>query len=183
MELSYPSLEGINLAGTYSGPFILLKFLDKEYNGVVPKYPCGHKTNKVSIIRPPKVLIAHLRKRGVLADVGVTTDVVVFDRDRILMRVVGHRERSLCPQCFFAKILQNLDPVCPYCRKRIHDNDKVFLARYSDLGISQKKVTKALKVKHDGLSWALCCCAGKKSMPDIAKMYFWRSAERKLVSA
>lgn len=180
MEFSYPSLEGINLASTYSGPFILLRYLDSRYKGSVPRYPCGHKTNKLSIIRPPKVLLGVLRKRGFLADVGVTADVVVFDRDKVLIRVRGHRERTLCPQCFFTKLLQSLDPICPYCRKRIHDNDKVFLARYSDLGIAQKRLVKALKVKHDGLSWVLCCCKGKKKIPNSQVYYSWQADLRRL---
>jgi hypothetical protein len=182
MELSHPSLKGINTP-KYTGPFTLLSFLDVYYQGGAFKYSCGHKAARNSIFRPPKVLQKALDNRGLLATLINYDDVVLFDPERMKGRVSGHREKKLCPHCFFEKLLNQLDPTCPFCRKRMHHKDSVWLVRHSVLNLRQRRLIKPLKVKHEDVTWAVCCCSTAEVSDVFQEDFTWDSKSRSIVTA
>jgi len=183
MELSFPALEGLNSPGKYSGPLGILSFLDVSKNGFLTKYPCGHRAARCLVIRPSKVLFKALQRRGLLGCVGNFDDVVIFDLDRIKGRVLGHREMDLCPICFYSKLLSELAPTCPFCGKMIGDGSRVWLVRYSVLNQRQRSRIKSLKVKHDSISWAMCCCASVEGKDVHLKGFVWDERTRSLENA
>ncbi len=179
MEFSYPSLEGLNTPAKYSGPLEVLSYLDVTQNGYLTRYPCGHKAARCTVIRPPKTLYKALARRGLLGAVGVFEDVVVFDLNRMQM-VAGHRERQLCPRCFFGHLLGKLDPTCPICGMRIRHGSKVWLMRYSSLAWAEKRKVKSLKVKHDSIIWAMICCETGSRDACLRQVYVWDGRSRSL---
>lgn len=179
MELSYPSLEGLNTPAKYSGPLRVLSYLDVTQKGYLTRYPCGHKAARCTVIRPPKTLYKALARRDLLATVGVFENVVVFDLNR-MQRVAGHRERELCPRCFFSRLFAELDPTCPICGMRIRHGSKVWLMRYSSFALAEKCKVKSLKVKHDSIIWAMVCCEAGNVDTRLKQVYVWDGRSRSL---
>ncbi|MFZ6015003.1 MAG: hypothetical protein ACOYUZ_01465 [Patescibacteria group bacterium] len=177
MEISFPVLDKIN-AKDYGGPIKLLSFLDTSATDALianypSKYPCGHRDPKKMVFRPPKVLMPWLRAGGLLADLTVFKNVVVFDLQVSELFLAGHRERKLCPQCFFKKALDELAPTCPICRQRLHNGQRVQLVKYEILNIAQKKTIKHLRVNGGRAGYAVCCC-GEFSGKDVSgENYRW----------
>ncbi len=180
MELGYPALEGINSPKQYSGPIVLLSYLDTQYGGGMPKYPCGHKAARTAMYRVPKVLFGALQKRELLASLPTHHDVILFDIERNKLGVRGHREINKCPQCFFEKLLDELDPTCPYCKRRLRHGQNVWLVRYSESSLTQRHLIKVIKAKYDGFSWAVCCCTNAKPTDVYEKKFVWNGDSRSL---
>jgi hypothetical protein len=107
-------------------------------------------------------------------------EVVVFDVERMYHGLYGHRETELCPACFFDRLLNELDPVCPYCKRRIHNGERVWLVRYGELNLDQRHLIKVVKIKHDGFSWAMCCCSRAKKTAEYPTSYIWNAHTREL---
>ncbi|MDF1497248.1 MAG: hypothetical protein P1P90_04260 [Patescibacteria group bacterium] len=181
MEISYPALEGINSPKQYAGPIVLLSFLDVYFKGGFPKYSCGHKAARAFVFRAPKVLYGALKKRELLASLMTYEDVVLFDPEGSKGRILGHREIALCPQCFFEKLLHELDPTCPYCKRRIGHGQNVWLVRYGELNLEQRRFIKVLKAKHEGYSWAVCCCSSADPREVMQSRFVWNGKSRTLI--
>jgi hypothetical protein len=136
---------------------------------------------RVALFRAPKVLVGVLGKKELLARLGTYENVVLFDPERLKGRVYGHREVNLCPQCFFEKVLNDLDPTCPFCKKRIRDGGRVWLVRYTALNFAERHLIKVLKAKYQGFFWAVCCCSGAKPSDMAPKRFRWNSTSRNLL--
>jgi hypothetical protein len=171
MNKVFPALENLEKQG---GLFVLLSRLEYMNGKSRPKYLCGHGGDLVNIYRPPRVLLAPLAKRNLLANIGIFEDVVVFDHYGLHPRIYGHRERLNCPKCFFEKLILEVGPLCPVCRKIIRKGSRVNLFELKE---SDKRrwsgLAKVMYITEAKQEWAAACCLIKGRKQYVSKPLIW----------
>ncbi len=171
MNKVFPALESLDKQG---GLFVLLSRLEYMNGRSRPRYSCGHGGDLVNIYRPPQALLAPLAKRNLLASTGIFEDVVVFDHYSLISRVYGHREKQICPKCFFEKLILEVGPLCPVCRKIIRKGSRVTLFELKETDKRRwSSLAKVMFVMEAKREWVLTCCGLKGRKQHDSKLLIW----------
>jgi len=171
MRIYFPALESLEKPG---GLFVLLSRLGYMRGKSRPKYSCGHGGDLISIYRPPKALLTPLAKRGLLGNTGAFEDVVIFDYYGLYLRASGYVEKRTCPKCFFEKLILDIGPLCPVCRKIIRKGSRIYLLESKN---SDKRrlsnLVKLMYVAEAKKEWMATCCSIKSRKQYDSKRLIW----------
>jgi hypothetical protein len=174
MEHEFLSLQGIEKSASYQGPLILLKKLEYSQGYAKPKCRCGRTTDLTRVYKAPKVLLQPLSKRGLLAQVGIFEDVVLFDYYHLELWIAGYREDALCAKCFFDNLFFELGPTCPLCRKTIRQGKRVHLYPLTESNWRKwSKMIKVLSVLRENDRLFVSCCKDSHRQSPTNREYFW----------